>query len=175
MDFSAVLSNIKSVLPIINLFSSKEIKKLFGIKFDKTINIYGNFKYFYQDQLDEKSRFYLLICFYNFNGPKNIDKDGYSYYIVGKIGYISFFKEYFSYIKNYIKYRKDLNIITRIYISFIQAKYRVKRLKYITPLEKYLKKKEKYDKYIEEYFKEKKIERLYIYKINNDNIFQPII
>ena len=160
--------DLSLVKDLSQILSKKQIKKLFGIKYEQVIDIFGDFHAFLKVQNTENTSFNNLVHLFKILRKDDIDKQIYVFFICGKIGYLRYTYEYLMYVFNYLRYRRDLNIFTRLYVGIIKGTYKVRRLKYGIRFESYMKHKVKRDLEIEGLFADKVIDRLYIYKVKRE-------
>lgn len=161
MDFTTFI-DLYNILPEKNII--KKIKNIF-IKSKFLINIFENFDSFKENQQIIGNDLWKIInisCF-------NIDKEILSnYYIECKVTYIKFIINWYKYFIVYLYKRKDLNIISRLYITFLKTNRNVFRFKFYVDINTYIKNMEKYDNQIKELFDTNQIDKIYIKLRNND-------
>ena len=145
---------------------SKIIKKI-NTKNSKTVDIYGDFNTFINNQEDGYSFLYKLISYRKTLHMKDLyyERKHHDWYIVCKKGYLRYLKDLIVYFyKEFIR-RNDLNFFTRIKISILKAKRLITRNKYITNISSYITRKHIHDTRIKKLFDEHKIDRIYLYYI----------
>lgn len=161
---------VEKLLNIITNISIDDIKKYLDIDTTNTLDIWGDYNAFFESQSDYQSDLYtfIWICENNVNDLKYSDYKsiGINVYIIGKIGYIKFIKECINYIYSFIIKRKDLNLLTRLYLSIIKSNQKIKRNKFQIEIDKFTNNQLNSNKRIFELFKTKQIDRLYLYKLN---------
>ena len=164
---------LEKALNLISLISIDDIKKFLNIDNTKVLDIWGNYDAFFDSQTNPQTELstYVWICENNIEDLKydEYKRLGMSIYIIGKIGYIKFCKEYLKFILNFLYKRNDLNIFTRLYLSIIKASQKIKRNKFQIEINKFTTSQVKSNKYIYKLFKERKINRLYLYKFITKN------
>ena len=131
------------------------------IKLDDFINSYGNYLTFIDSIEKYEDDMCILKMIYDYGEYNKLN-----YCLVGKIGYIDFFKKEYNWIKKYYKERSDLDIIRRIYVTGKKAIKCIFRFNYNTciDIKDYFADSELYNKRIKRIFNEKKIDRLNLYK-----------
>ena len=167
-----MIEYVEKIFGLLSFISIADIKKYFGFDHITTIDIFGSYNYFLESLNNPQSELYTYIWVCE-NGDKDVSyndykKLGMSIYIIGKIGYIKVIKEYLKFIFSFWFYRRDLNIFTRIYLSFIKAKHKIIRNRFQIEIDKFTKSQINSSDRIQELFETKKISRLYLYKFEKE-------
>ena len=158
--------DLTTFIDLYNIFPQKYIiKKIQNIfiKSNFLVNIFGNFDSFKENQQVIGNDLWRIINISNFNIDKEILSN---YYIECKVGYITFIINWFKWFNAYYNKRNDLNIISRLYITFLKTNRNVFRFKFYVDINYYIKNMEKYDNQIKELFNNNQIDRIYIKLIN---------
>ena len=165
---------LEKALNLLTLISIDDIKKFLNIDNTNVLDIWGNYDAFFDSQTNPQTELstYVWICENNIKDFKydEYKRLGMSIYIIGKIGYIKFCKEYLKFIFNFLYKRNDLNIFTRLYLSIIKASQKIKRNRFQIEINKFTNNQIQSNKYIFKLFKERKINRLYLYKFNSKKL-----
>jgi len=163
---------IEKLLGLLSFISFGDIKKYLGFNNKTTIDIFGNYNNFIESLNNPQSELYTCVWICE-NSDKDISyeeykKLGMTIYIIGKIGYIKYIKEFFKFIFNFLRYRKDLNYGTRFYLSIIKCKHNVIRNKFQIEIDRFSKSQLNSMDRIQQLFETKKIDRLYLYKFKKE-------
>jgi len=153
-------------------FSTEDIFKLLNLEDNLTVEIYGNYEKFKKDQNTEGTLLYKLIEFTK--ACTLADKKFYGWVIVCKKGYIKYWKDCFDYFIEYYSKRSDLNFLTRLKMSLLKTKRWVGRVRYSVDMFHYIIFPENYNKKIKKLFDNKEIDRIYIYKTQDQFLLNKI-
>ena len=155
MDLTTFI-DLYNILP--QKYIIKKNQNIF-IKSKFLVNIFGNFDSFKENQQITGNDLWKIINISYFNIDKEILSN---YYIECKVGYITFIINWYNWFKIYYNKRNDLNIISRLYITFLKTNRNVFRFKFYVDINAYIKNMEKYDNQIKELFNTNQIDRIYI-------------
>lgn len=161
---------IEVVEKVFSLISFKDIKKFLGIKNTHALEIWGNYNAFQKSLSNPRSEMCILRNMYASNSKYNyerLEQVNMHIYLVGKIGYWKSFYKKLVAIKTFLKYRKDLNIFTRLYLLIVKLT-RTSRYVMQIELKEYWNNIKYHNEIIESLFKENKIARLYLYKYKKE-------
>ena len=158
---------IEKLLSFLSFISINDIKKYLEIDTTHTLDIFGNYNAFVSSLNNPQSDLYTYVWICE-NPQRGINYEAYkklgiSIYLVGKIGFIKYIKEYYDFIISFIYDRKDLNFFTRLYLSIIKAKQKIIRNKFQVEINKFCKSEVNSLDRIEQLFDKEKIYRLYLY------------
>lgn len=140
------------------------------------INIYGSYDKFIEDQNNESTNLrYLKEKFEEFEKYGNENIFG-NYYILYNIGYINFILLWIKFFIGYFWKRKDLNILTRLYIS-LRKTNRVSYLYYMAfdDIGLYFLRKDASDKHIKYLFENCGAKRLCLYRYSERKKYDHIL
>ena len=112
----------------IGLISISDIKNLFNLEDNDIAEIYGSYKAFKKDQLEDDDFMHDILKFIN-ECPEE-DKKYYDWAIIVKKGTMKYAFDCMVYFFRYFWKKTYLNIITRVRLSILKTKHWVGKIKY---------------------------------------------
>ena len=158
---------ILEALKLLSFVPVDDLKKLIKSKDGKIIDIWGNCESLFTDKAIIKKiheDFGLDDVYTSVLKDKDINKEYPKLYLVAKIGIFKSIKRFFNTFFKTICERRDLNFITRLYLSFIKSKFAARHTIVIFPLIMYRDYPEPLNNLFKKMFEDKIIDRIYLYK-----------
>ena len=165
-----MVNYLEYITSLNDLLKSESFNKLFKSKKSHICDVYGNYETFINNIEDKESTLSCIIDCINMQSLKDLKESQFVYFLTGKKNYINYFLEVINTFLSYFWFRKDLDIITRIHMSYLYTIHHKHRVKFGTTIVKYLRRQEENNKKIKKKFDDKEIDLLYVYQVDKEEI-----